>query len=367
MADILIICIDRDDDIGYKVGIKSPVIGREGNLDAAMQLALSDPEDSDINTIFGGIQIYDEHKSQGQDAEIVTICGSQNVGIQSDLIIADQLDVVLERVNPKKAIVVSDGAEDESVLPIIESRIKVDAVKRIVVKQSQNLESTYYIIKQLFEDPKISKTFFIPIGLTFIIYAISLFAGYPQGAVIAITAFVGIYMLIRGFGLDDILDDFTENLKISFYGGKMSFVTYISAVILGFIGIIQGLAKCWELEPRGILIFITFINASVWWIVAGGLLAVTGKIIDAYLSKEQTRHYLVLPFFISSAGLLLWAGSGYILEFKEYGVLAEGLLHLVIYIICAITMALMGAGLSTYMKRSETRNIKISLTHSQRE
>ncbi len=355
MTDILIICIDRDDDIGHKVGIKSPVIGREGNLNAAMQLALSDPEDSDINTIFGGIQIYDEIKSQGRDVEIVTICGSQNIGIQSDLIIADQIDVVLERIDPKKAIVVSDGAEDESVLPIIESRIKVDAVKRIVVKQSQDLESTYYIIKQLFEDPKISKTFFIPIGLAFTIYAISLLLGYPQGAVIAIMAFVGIYMLIRGFELDDVMGDFTENLKRSFYGGKMSFVTYISAVILSFIGIIQGLAKCWELEPRGIMIFITFINASVWWVVASGLLAVTGKIVDAYLSDGRARQYLTLPFFISSAGLLLWAGSEYILKLKEYGFLAEELLLLVIYIICAIIIALMGVGLSTYIKKSETR------------
>ncbi|WRQ72912.1 MAG: DUF373 family protein [Methanosarcinales archaeon Met12] len=354
MVDILIICIDRDDDLGYKAGIKSPVIGRGGNLDAAMQLALSDPEDSDINTIFGGIQIYDELKSQGQDVEIVMICGSQNVGIQSDLIIAEQLDAILERINAKKAIVVSDGAEDESVLPIIESRIKVDAVKRVVVKQSQNIESTYYIIKQLFENPKISKTFFIPIGLAFVIYAISLLAGYPQGAVIAITAFVGIYMLIRGFELDDVMGDFTENLKRLFYGGKMSFVTYISAVILGFIGIIQGLANIWELEPQGILmIVITFINASVWWIVAGGLFGVIGKIVDAYLGKGGAGHYLVLPFFISSAGLLLWAGSGYILTLKEYGFTAGALIHLVIYIIFAIIMALIGVRLSTYMKKSE--------------
>lgn len=357
MVDILIICIDRDDDIGYKVGIESPVIGRRSNLDAAVQLALSDPEDSDLNTIFGGIRIYDELKLQGADVDIVTICGSQNVGVQSDLIIADQLDAILERNGAKKAIVVTDGAEDESVLPIIESRIKIDAVKRIVVKQIQDIESTYYIIKQLFEDPKISKTFFIPLGLALTIYAISLFAGYPQGAVIAIMAFVGIYMLIRGFGLDDVMEGFSENLKRSFYEGKISFVTYISAVILGFIGIIQGLFYSWTLEPQGIMIFITFINASIWWFVAAGLLTITGKIIDAYLSKRWARHYLVLPFFISSVGLLLWVGSEYILLFKKDGFTAGALLSLIIYIICAITIALIGVKLSIYMKRSEKAKV----------
>ncbi|MEZ5336100.1 MAG: DUF373 family protein [Methanolobus sp.] len=45
-------------------------------------------------------------------------------------------------------------------LPIVQSRIKIDSVRRIVVMQSANLESTYYIIKHAFNDPKISQTFF---------------------------------------------------------------------------------------------------------------------------------------------------------------------------------------------------------------
>lgn len=56
----LIICIDRDNDLGEKGKVESPVIGRAANIDAAVRLASSDPEDSDINTIFGGINVYDK-------------------------------------------------------------------------------------------------------------------------------------------------------------------------------------------------------------------------------------------------------------------------------------------------------------------
>jgi len=352
----LVICVDRDDDIGRKVGIKSPIIGRDDNVNAATQLALSDPEDSDINTIFGAIQTYDELKARGVDAEVVLIGGSPNVGVQSDLAIADHLDAVLERYKADRVIVVTDGAEDEFVLPLIESRAKVSSVRRIIVKQSQNLESTYYIIKELFSDPNVSRTFFIPLGLACIIYAISLIAGYPQGAIIAIMAFVGVYLLFRGFGLDDVMEDFTENLKRSFYGGKISFVTYIAAVIFGLIGFVHGLGYCWWLGPQGVVILIvTFINASVWWFIAGGLLSCIGKLVDAYLSKEKAWRYWVLPFFISAAGILLWGGSEYVLSVSKSGFTMNAIQTLSACIIGAVVIASIGAGISTYVKKMEKR------------
>ncbi|MDD2777607.1 MAG: DUF373 family protein [Methanocellales archaeon] len=354
MMRTLIICIDRDDDIGNKVGIKGPVVGRADNLDAATKLALNDPEDSDTNTIFGAIQIYDKLKAEGVDVEVVSICGDQDVGVKSDTFIADQLDDLSKKYGVKNAIVVTDGAEDEFVLPLIESRFRVDSVRRVVVKQSQNLESIYYIIKELFSDPKISRPFFIPIGLACLIYAISVFAGYPQGAIIAIMAFVGVYMLFRGFGLEDIIEDFTENLKRSFYGGRISFVTYVAAAILVFIGITQGLARCWELESQGVLLVVIFINASVWWFIASGLLSWVGRIIDSYLSKERVGRYWVLPFFLSAAGVTLWGGSACAILLSQ-GFRSAALQYLMISIVGAVIIAFIGVGLSAYIRMLESR------------
>ena len=66
----LVLSIDRDDDIGFKASIDSPVVGRKACLDAAVKLALADPEDSDVNAIFQAISTYDRLRSEGEDPEV---------------------------------------------------------------------------------------------------------------------------------------------------------------------------------------------------------------------------------------------------------------------------------------------------------
>src|SRR5947208_2246630 len=106
---ILVLCVDRDDDIGVKTGIKTPLIGREANLNAATKLGLADPEDSDVNALLSAISTYDGLVRDGQLAEIATICGDVHVGSSSDLILAQQLDQVLEQVRPDRVFLVSVG------------------------------------------------------------------------------------------------------------------------------------------------------------------------------------------------------------------------------------------------------------------
>src|SRR5674476_255367 len=103
----LVLCIDRDNDLGSKAHLQCPIVGREDNV----------------------------------DAEIASIAGSEDVGLKSDQILAKQLDFVLKKVNATSVVIVSDGAEDEFILPIVESRIQIDGVKRVVIRQSESLES----------------------------------------------------------------------------------------------------------------------------------------------------------------------------------------------------------------------------------
>ncbi|HPJ30057.1 MAG TPA: DUF373 family protein, partial [Methanothrix sp.] len=244
--DILVLCIDRDDDLGRKARIESPVVGRAANVEATLKLGLADPEDSDVNTILGGIKVYDDLASQGKAVEIASVAGDPNVGLISDGKIAHQIDALLERFCPEGVVVVSDGAEDEAILPIIQSRVKVEGVKRILVKQSHNLESTYYLLKQVFRDPKISHTFFIPIGLALLIYSTFSFLGRSDFAVVAILAAVGVYLLFRGLGLDDFMDSTKQTFKGNLYRGKVAFITYVLAAALVLIATIQGSAKFWD-------------------------------------------------------------------------------------------------------------------------
>ncbi len=352
---ILIICIDRDNDLGEKAGVPSPIIGRAANLDAAIKLASADPEDSDINTIFGGINVYDGLVAENSDVEIVSIAGDKKVGIAADKKISEQFDRILEDLKPHRAILVSDGAEDESVLPIIQSRIKVDAVHRIIVKQHENLESTYYIIKQAFNDPKISHTFFMPLGLAFMIYAISLYMNRPEIAIIAITGAIGIYMLFRGTGLDDVFSDFRDSMMISLQRGKITFVMYLAAIILSLIGTVQGGIELWgyynqEIMVGYLILLMGYINASIWWYIISGILISAGKIIDLRLENENIGRQWSHPFFILAAGILLWSGSTYILVISEalkgYPIIANGTQFLLSTILAAIFIATIGARIS---------------------
>ena len=59
---ILVLCVDRDDDLGMKAGIKTPILGRKDNVDAATSLALRDPEEADANAMFEAVRIYDNLK-----------------------------------------------------------------------------------------------------------------------------------------------------------------------------------------------------------------------------------------------------------------------------------------------------------------
>ncbi len=351
----LVICIDRDNDLGEKAGIESPVIGRDANLNAAVKLASVDPEDSDVNTIFGGIKVYDTLREENIDAEIISIAGDKMVGILADRKISEQLDRVIEQLKPERAILVSDGAEDESILPIIQSRIKVDAVRRIIVKQHENLESTYYMLKQAFNDPKISHTFFIPIGLAFVIYAISLYANHPEVAVIAITAAIGLYMLFRGTGLDDAFNEFKTSMMNSLQGGKITFVMYLAAIILSIIGTIQGGIGVWNYYNQTVMtgyliLLMAYINASVWWYVMSGVLINIGRIIDMHLANEKIGKQWSHPFFIIASGILFWAGSTYILVISEalqsYPILGNGKEFLFSTLLTAIFIAVIGAWIS---------------------
>src|SRR5665648_64315 len=243
----LVICLDRDDDIGRKAKVKSPVIGRQANLDAAMALGLADPEDSDTNTILGGICEYDKLISEGVDAEIVSLAGSVKVGRTSDRIITEQFEYILGIMSVSSAIVISDGAEDESLMPIIQSRLKVDYVKRIVVKQSENLESTYYLIKQVLNDPKMRSAVFVPIGLASLTYALLSAFNRPELAIAAILGVIGVYSLVKGFGVDEALLETKHNFQMTLKRGRITFVTYLVGAALTLIGTLQGLSYSWDI------------------------------------------------------------------------------------------------------------------------
>ena len=315
----LVLSVDRDDDIGWKAKIDSPVIGRAATVKAANTLALADPEDSDVNAIFMAVKIYDELTAKGEDTAIAVIAGNHLHMIEGDRRIAAALEQVVQETQATNCILVSDGAEDEYVVPIIQSKIPVTSITRVIVNQMPNLEGTYYILKKLFDDPKISRMIFIPLGLAMLLYASAYLLGYPGTATIIVVGVIGCYMLYKGFGFDEIVHGVLDALRVSLSRGRFSFITYSATILLIIIGFATGfmnILKYYSSDSSlGILLYLTtFIYGSIEWLIVAGLVTSVGVIIDVYVNeRESLGKVIVFPFFVTALGLILYGASVYII------------------------------------------------------
>jgi len=316
----LVLSVDRDDDIGWKAKVESPVIGRNECLKAAETLALADPEDSDVNAIFQAVKIYDELVAKGEEAVVAVIAGNHLHMIEGDRKIATTLEQVVEKTNPASCILVSDGAEDEYVIPIIQSRLPVSSIRRVIVNQMPNLEGTYYILKKLLDDPKISRIVLVPLGLAMLLYASAFLLGMPGTATIIVVGVIGMYLLYKGFGLDEFFHGIIDALKMSLSRGKFSFVTYSTTILLVIIGFTMGfftVLKYYSSDgSMGVLLyFMTFIYGAIWWLITAGLVLSVGVIIDVYANeRDNLGKVVVFPFFVTAVGLILYGAGVYILS-----------------------------------------------------
>jgi putative membrane protein len=273
-----------------------------------------------VNAIFQGIRIYDDLLKRGEGASIAILAGDHMDMIQGDRKIAADLEEVIRLTGAGSCILISDGAEDEFVLPIIQSRIQVASVRRVIVSQMPNLESSYYTIKKLMDDPKVSRVFLVPIGLAMLLYAVATLMGYPEGATVIVLGVVGIYILFRVFGIDEVFGAGVSSLRSSLEKGRFSFVTSVSAIVLAIIGIVLGSASVFEYYSSeftmGIFLYvISFLYGSLGWFTASGVIITAGKVIDTYLNDPAAlQKVIVLPFFIGAIGLIAYGACVYTLS-----------------------------------------------------
>jgi putative membrane protein len=217
---ILVLCVDRDDDIGMKAGINTPILGRKENVNAAASLALRDPEEADANTMFEAVRIYDNLKknAKGQEEhEVATIAGSDLAGVEADRQLVSELTDVLKEFQATDVILVTDGYTDEMVLPLIESRVPVTSVRRIVVKHSKSIEETAAVfsryMKILVENPRYSRMVLGLPGILLVVLGLLWYANQLTYAVQALVIIMGVFLVLRGFRIDKTARSFYQWIK----------------------------------------------------------------------------------------------------------------------------------------------------------
>jgi len=213
---VLVLCVDRDDDVGVKAKIKTPILGREENLSAAVNLALQDPEEPDANAIFEAIRIFDNLKETRESKErcqIATISGSEFGGVSADRKLVSQLNEVLKGFSASDVILVTDGYADEAILPLVQSRVPVTSVRRIVVKHSEFIEESAAVflryLKMLWQNPRYSRIALGLPGILLIVLGIlSVLGVQPTHLGIAFLIVIGIVLVLKGFGVDKVVRGF---------------------------------------------------------------------------------------------------------------------------------------------------------------
>jgi putative membrane protein len=186
------------------------------------------------------VKVYDELSKENLDDEyeVATIAGFELGGIKADRLIRDQLIGVLEKFHANNVILVTDGFGDAELIPIIQSRIPILSIKRVVVKHSEAIEENWALfsryLRKLIEDPYYSRWFLGVPGVLLIALAVLWFLN-TEYMNIFLFVFFGSLFIIRGFRIDQKI----QALIFPSPPNLVRLFTTITSLIVFGIGIYQ--------------------------------------------------------------------------------------------------------------------------------
>ena len=362
MKKTLVLVVDRDDDFGVKGQVETPVIGVEACCVAAAALGIADPEDSDINALYAAVSIYKEIKEEGNtEVEVALIGGNEKVGHRSDAAIVDELERVLKEVSPDRIILVGDGAEDEYVYPIISSRVPVDSVKKVYVKQAPGLEGTVYIISKILEDPAKRKRFLAPLGLIIVlismVYMIPPLMAYMNGdsSFTSVTTplvvfLIGLFAIIYGYNTLELVSAWSKDWTAGIKSGSVTVTFFLVSLLFVLIGLIVGYLSLGELYIHTFLQgALWFTSNALWLMIFALLIYQVGDLVDMYISTKKIKlSFIIGSINLVAIGLIATGALDIILAYFDMGI--KNMALFAMELVAGIVLALLSAFLQRHMK-----------------
>ena len=316
-VNTLVLCVDRSDDVGRVSGFETPIVGWEAVQSLAIQLGLADPEDSSVNCILEALRVTQTLQENNADPTVAVVSGGGGSLVGADRSLATQLDTLVDAYDADSAIVVIDSANDEQVIPVIESRIRVDSVDRVVVRQAHDIQSTYYLIKQFLADEELRTTVLVPLGATLLFLPILLTRFSPTIALAGLTALLGAVLLYKGLAIDQYLEEAPERIQTALYSGRVSVVTYAVGAGLALVGIFLGaLAISTPVSADSVIVqSVQFVYSAIPWLALAALTISAGRLLDEFIESERiTAPYLNLPFGVIALGFVVRGFAGWFLQ-----------------------------------------------------
>ncbi len=221
---LLVLCIDVDDDLGKKARLRGPLVGEKKVLEAAQKLGVADPEDADTNTLFEAVRTARE-LSKENEVEVAAITGHRKLGYKADAQIGKQLERLVDDFKPEACVFVSDGASDERVLPIVQSRVRVDGVRTVYVKQEKDLEKTYFVVLDKLKEPQFSRVAFGVPGIALLLYFL-----FANEGLRLFLGLLGFYLILKGTGVEEAFFRYLATARIR--PDSLNFVFYFASIPL---------------------------------------------------------------------------------------------------------------------------------------
>ena len=300
----LVITVDRDNDLGLKTAIRGPVVGRKQVLTAALKLGIADPEESDTNAILGALHQHDnlaEVGGESDDVEVAILTGDEKVGVRSDRAIAAQLEEVVTEFQPDQAILVTDGAEDESVMPIIQSQVRIDHVQKIIVKQSKGIEGTYYYIVKALEDPKWRAKMLVPLGAIMAIFGLGVMLPDTLGGIVigSLPLVFGLFILSKGLGIEATVGRIAQEMRENADAAMFSSLLWTTTVFSAIFAVAMGYDKYIELEAttNTSVVWIGVVHSALAWIVIAFLTSTAGFMLLRLKKGSFSGRLIILAVF----------------------------------------------------------------------
>ncbi|MFQ5822242.1 MAG: DUF373 family protein, partial [Candidatus Heimdallarchaeota archaeon] len=222
-------------------------------------------------------------------------------GVGADRQLVAELTEVLNAFQATDVILVTDGYTDEAILPLVESRVPVTSVRRIIIKHSKSIEETAALfsryLKILTQNPRYSRILLGLPGILLIILGVLAMTNWLSYAGIALAIVFGAFLFVRGFRLDKTALNFYKWVREYSpppYPVQIVGFSAVAGVLLILVGgYLGGTAAAEALPPDSGPWFAwlprligEFLSESILLIVIGVCVILSGRAIRWFFERD---------------------------------------------------------------------------------
>lgn len=189
-------------------------------------------------------------------------------------------------------------------MPIVTSRVRVEHVEKIIVRQSRGIESTYYYVAKAIEDPRWRARLLVPIALFLMILGLGLIL--PNGGILigAMPLIIGIWILAKGLGWEQQLDRLMNDMRESATGGIWSTLLWS----LSIVSVLLSILTAYQVFYSSTAALEFYVTESFNGINEFNLDAVNRNISVWIIAIDQALTWILFATFsfVFSLGVLRW-------------------------------------------------------------